>query len=114
MKGKNARKVCFGLTMLCSSLMGGCGGSGGDDNPDPIPGPGPIGPVNASKHHGREAEPAVAVRQNPANPVQTQVVIVSMDPEHAPSEIGMLQMVSNDSGATWATREIANGSDGLP
>lgn len=64
-----------------------------------------VGPnVNVSKRAGYEAEMAIAV--NPANP--QNIVIVSNTAGSA-----MLGGVSTDGGATWSTRLVAAGTDGI-
>ena len=63
------------------------------------------GVVNASKTLGHQAEPAIAVTQNPSNPNQTRIVIVAMYAGTDPFQT-MLQMVSDDSGGTWTTTSL--------
>ena len=64
-----------------------------------------VGPnVNVSKRAGYEAEVAIAV--NPANP--QNVFVLSNT-----SGSSMFGGVSNDGGATWSTRLVATGADGI-
>ena len=64
-----------------------------------------VGPnVNVSKRLGYEAEVAIAV--NPANP--QNVFVLSNT-----SGSSMFGGVSNDGGATWTTRLVATGADGI-
>lgn len=65
------------------------------------------GVVNASKNANHQAEPAIAVRQNPSDPTKVQIVIVAMYAGSYPSQT-MLQMVSNDSGASWTTSTLSS------
>lgn len=60
--------------------------------------------VNVSQRSGYEAEVALAV--NPTNP--KNVVVLSNTESN-----GLFAGVSNDGGATWATRIVATGSDGI-
>jgi subtilisin-like proprotein convertase family protein len=65
----------------------------------------PTSSVNASRRAGNQTEPTIAV--NPANPAQL-FLASNLD------GTGLFAASSTDGGASWTSRTLAGGSDGLP
>jgi hypothetical protein len=72
----------------------------------------PIGPVvDATRLQGPQSEVSIAV--NPLNP--NQVFIGANDgPSLQANNAGMVASFSKDGGATWSTRVLGDGTDGVP